>query len=126
MVNAAYAEKRILLTRDTHIPERRIVAEGRVKVVLIKDDLPEKQLRQVAAELSLTDQILPFTLCLECNQTLVSMTREAVKDLVPPYVWQTQTEYMTCSRCHRIYWKGTHWQAMAKRLEQLQVKRGLK
>jgi uncharacterized protein len=124
MVNMAYAEKRILLTRDTHIPERRIVASGRVKAVLIKDDVPENQLRQVITQLSLINQMLPFTLCLECNQPLVSSTREEVKDLVPPYVWQTQQEYMACSRCRRIYWKGTHWQAMVKRLDQLRELKG--
>jgi uncharacterized protein len=119
LVSRAYAENRILLTRDTHISERRMVADGRVKAILILDDVPENQLRQVTAELFLINQIRPFTLCLECNQTLVTKTREEAKDLVPPYVWQTQQEYMACSQCHRIYWKGTHWEAMVKRLDQL-------
>lgn len=124
IVSRAYTENRILLTRDTHIMERRIVADGRVKAILIEDDVPENQLRQVTAELSLMNQVRPFTLCMECNQPLVSKTREEVKDLVPPYVWQTQQEYMACSRCHRIYWKGTHWKAMVKRLDQLDRMKG--
>jgi len=24
---------------------------------------------------------------------------------------------MECPACHRIYWRGTHWQAMTKKLE---------
>jgi uncharacterized protein with PIN domain len=44
-----------------------------------------------------------------------------VKELVPPYVYQTQSQFMQCPACHRIYWRGTHWQAMSKRLKQFIV-----
>jgi len=42
-----------------------------------------------------------------------------VKDRVPPYVFKTQQQYMECPRCHRIYWRGTHWTAMTDRLKRL-------
>ncbi len=119
MVNIAFREKRIVLTRDTHILERRIVTSGRVKALLIKTDNAEEQLKQVVRELNLQNKLKPFTLCLECNCSLVVREKEEVKDRVPPYVFQTQKEYMECPQCHRIYWKGTHWSAMTKRLERL-------
>ena len=50
----------------------------------------------VSPVLSLADKIKPFTLCLECNQPLVSKEKEEVKELVPPYVFETQTQYMQC------------------------------
>jgi uncharacterized protein with PIN domain len=25
---------------------------------------------------------------------------------------------MECPHCHRLYWRGTHWQAMTERLNQ--------
>ncbi|MFC2035181.1 Mut7-C RNAse domain-containing protein, partial [Chloroflexota bacterium] len=34
------------------------------------------------------------------------------------HVFRTQNRYMECPTCHRIYWQGTHWQAMMKQLEQ--------
>ncbi len=119
MVNIAFREKRIVLTRDTHILERRIVTSGRVKALLIKTDNAEEQLKQVVRELNLQNELKPFTLCLECNCPLVVREKEEVRDRVPPYVFQTQKEYMECPQCHSIYWKGTHWSAMTERLERL-------
>ncbi|MFC2122390.1 Mut7-C RNAse domain-containing protein [Bacteroidota bacterium] len=53
------------------------------------------------------------------NQALIEITREEIKDRVPSYVFQTQDQYMECPQCHRLYWQGTHRQAMTHKLEQL-------
>jgi len=117
MIAIALAEGRVILTRDTQIMRRRVVTSGQLKAILIQGDKPEQQMRQVIDSLNLDCQFRPFTICLECNQPLVPRTREQVKDLVPPYVFQTQVQYVECPTCHRIYWRGTHWQAMTKKLE---------
>ena len=117
MIVIALRQGRVILTKDTQIMKRGVVASGRLKTVLITSDEPELQIQQVVETLKLDCQFRPFTLCLECNQPLVERSKEEVKELVPPYVFQTQNQYMECPACHRIYWKGTHWQAMARRLE---------
>lgn len=119
MVRQALAEGRILLTRDTGIMERRVVSSRRLKAVLMTSEEPERQMRQLMAEFDLKGLSQPFTICLECNQPLVTVTPIDVKDRVPPYVYRTQTQYMECPACHRIYWRGTHWLAMLHRLEKL-------
>jgi uncharacterized protein with PIN domain len=119
MVSMALADGRVILTRDTQIMKRRVVTRGKLKAVLITSDEPEQQMRQVIDTLNLNCQFKPFTICLECNQPLVERSKQEVKDLVPPYVFKTQSQYMECPSCHRIYWRGTHWQAMTKRLEKL-------
>jgi len=118
MIATALAERRVILTRDTQIMQRRVVTKGQLKAILIKSDRPELQMHQVIETLNLDCQFRPFTICLECNQTLVVRSKEQVKDLVPPYVFQTQNQYMECPTCQRIYWRGTHWQAMTERLKQ--------
>ena len=117
MIATALAEDRVILTRDTRIMERRLVTSGKLKVLLIETDNPELQMRQVINRLSLNCQFRTFTLCLECNQSLVERSKEEVKDRVPPYVFQTQIQYTECPACHRIYWRGTHWQAMTVSLK---------
>jgi hypothetical protein len=117
MIAIALAEGRVILTRDTQIMRRRVVTSGQLKAILIQGDEPEQQMRQVIDSLNLDCQFRPFTICLECNQPLVPRSREQVKDLVPPYVFQTQVQYVECPTCHRIYWRGTHWQAMTGRLK---------
>ncbi len=117
MVAKALAEGRVILTRDTAIIKRRVVTSGRLKTILINSDAPEPQIHQVINTLNLDRQFRPFTLCLECNQALVKKNKDEVKDRVPPYVFRTQSQYMECPACHRIYWRGTHWEAMVKKLK---------
>ncbi len=119
MIATALAEERVILTRDTQIMRRRVVTCGQLKAILIKGDQPEQQMHQVIDTLKLDCQFRPFALCLECNQPLVERSKQQVKDLVPPYVFQSQSQYMQCPACHRIYWRGTHWQAITKKLEKL-------
>jgi len=116
LVNRALAEDRIILTRDSYIPQRRLVTSGQVKTVLIISDNIDIQIKQVVEELNLLPQFQTFTLCLEDNHPLLLRTREEVKGRVPPYVWQTRQDFVECPHCHRIYWKGTHWQDMNRRL----------
>jgi uncharacterized protein with PIN domain len=119
MVKQALAEDRIILTRDTGIMKRRAITEGRVRAVLILSEAPEEQMQQLMNLFDLKGQARPFTLCLECNQTLKTRSREEVAGRVPPYVYRTQQQYMECPDCRRIYWRGTHWKAMINRLEKL-------
>jgi hypothetical protein len=117
LVATALAEGRVILTRDTQIMKRRVITSGKLKAILIQGDEPELQIHQVIDALDLDPKFRPFTLCLECNQVLVERDRGETKDLVPPYVYQTQSQFMQCPTCHRIYWRGTHWQAMTERLK---------
>jgi hypothetical protein len=116
MVAIALAEERVILTKDTQIMKRGVITKGRLKAILIQSDQPELQMQQVIDNLHLDCRFKPFSICLECNQPLVGKSKEQVKDLVPPYVFQTQNQYMECPGCHRIYWRGTHWQRMREKL----------
>lgn len=117
MVARAGKETRIILTKDTQVMERRVITKGRVRAILIKGDRAEDQIRQVISTLNLDPQFQPFTICLECNRRLNEVSREAVKDRVPAYVFRTQSQYMACPGCGRVYWRGTHWREMTEKLQ---------
>ncbi|MBT9160813.1 MAG: hypothetical protein DDT26_02109 [Dehalococcoidia bacterium] len=119
LVRIALKEGRVLLTRDTGILRRGVAFTGKIKVVLIEADNVREQLRQVVEALHLESGSDPFSLCLECNEPLIPRGREEVRDLVPPYVFRTQEQYVQCPGCNRIYWRGTHWQRMNEELEEL-------
>lgn len=119
MIIAALNEGRVILTRDTGVMSRGVVAGGRLKAILIQSEEPEKQIRQVVAALDLDTRANLFSLCLECNLPLEERIKEQVRGRVPPYVYETQDRYTECPNCHRIYWKGTHWQSMTERLAML-------
>ncbi len=119
MVMAALNEGRVILTRDTEVMRRGVIADGRLKAILIQSDVPEQQIRQVVETLDLDVKKGLFTRCMEDNQPLKEILKADVKDRVPPHVFETQDKYVECPQCRRIYWKGTHWTAMLEKLETL-------
>ena len=116
MVSIAMRENRIILTRDTGVMKRRQISSGRVKAILLASDNSQLQIQQVLRTLKINNSFALFTRCLECNKLLVERTKEEVEGRVPPYVYSTQEHYVECTFCKRIYWKGTHWQAMIDKI----------
>jgi uncharacterized protein with PIN domain len=119
LVDIAIEEGRVVVTRDTQIAKRRVAISGELRVILSREDDPRKQLLQVMKELNLDCRERQFTRCMECNRQLVPRSKQDVQDLVPPYVFSTQTQYMQCPSCSRVFWQGTHWQRMKSALEEI-------
>jgi uncharacterized protein with PIN domain len=120
MIKIALGGDRVILTKDAQFTKRRLVANGTLKTIHIEQDDPRLQVQEVVRTLKLDHHFKPFSLCLECNRVLVARDKEEVKNLVPDRVFETQTQYTQCPACHRIYWPGTHWEAMGKELQDLQ------
>ena len=119
MVARALKDNRVILTRDSRIIKRRLVKSGRLRVIFFESDNPEEQVRRLMAEMNLKSHFRPFTRCLECNQPLEERDKQQLKDRLPPYVYRTQAQFMECPACRRLYWRGTHWRAMSRWLEEL-------
>ncbi|RKY99538.1 MAG: hypothetical protein DRQ10_06010 [Candidatus Hydrothermota bacterium] len=118
LIARAKDEDRIILTRNlrfkkVHIPKG-------VRVVFLRSELTPIQVRQVIDEFGLREHIRPFTRCVECNEPLVEIKdKEEVRGKVPFYVFQTHEEFSMCPKCRRIYWKGTHVEAMRDMLSRI-------
>jgi uncharacterized protein with PIN domain len=119
MILAALHEDRVVLTRDTHVMEWGVITSGRIRAILIVDDEPRAQIRQVISELKLDSRFRPFTVCIECNEPLRCVDKDSVRERVPPHVFRTQDHFVECPKCRRVYWRGTHWKAMIAELEKL-------
>ena len=123
MLRTALEQDRVILTKDSEFLKRRLITGGKVKALFTGGDDPEKQLKHVVETFKLDYNHRPFTICLECNSPLVSISREQVKGRVPPHVYKTHEAYMECPSCHRVYWQGTHWDAMTGELDRFTGKR---
>jgi len=108
LVQQALQEDRIILTRDSHLVERKLAR----RTLLVKHDEPRKQLKQVISDLKLDVKNGLFTRCLVCNRELLSVKKEHVHDRVPAYTYSTQSKFYECPGCGRIYWPGTHKDSM--------------
>ncbi len=109
LMMAARGEGRLILTRDHQLASRR-----GAQALLIRAEGLDGQIAEARAGLG--PDPAPFTRCIECNAALADLPHAAAAALVPPYVWHTQTHFRRCPDCGRVYWKGTHWPAMAARL----------
>ena len=119
MVKLALAQGRTVITRDTEFMKRRAVASGRVRALLVSGDDPAAQMRSAISALSIHRDYKPFTRCLECNAELSSREKSEMNGSVPERVYNLQDQYMQCPTCGRIYWRGTHWAAMNRKLDEL-------
>ena len=109
---AARERDRLVLTKDHALAGRR-----GIHAVLIHADGLDEQIGEARRSLSQIGAVpQPYTRCAECNGVLTELTHADAAGLVPPYVWHTQSEFRRCERCGRVYWKGTHWPAVQRRL----------
>jgi uncharacterized protein len=109
LIAAAQVEDRLIVTRDHALAGRR-----GVRALLIAAEGLDEQIMEARAALG--GSPAPFTRCSACGGELTDLPRAAACDLVPPYVWQTQTQFSRCVLCGRVYWRGTHWPALQRRL----------
>jgi uncharacterized protein with PIN domain len=109
--------------------------EGRVAVTRARRhyDKPPGRLPVVLCSNSVTGQIVelfkalggeprfePFTRCLECNVELVDEAVDTAKAEVPEYIAEHFEEYHRCPSCRRLYWKGSHYEAMVEEIDKIQ------
>jgi uncharacterized protein with PIN domain len=108
---------RIILTRDTRIARYKDAPP----FLFIHSDRFREQLKQVVETLKLEPQARLLTRCVECNRLLAGVAKEKVKEKVPPYVWETQAEFVYCPGCQRIYWGATHKEHVLTELKDLGI-----
>ncbi len=115
LVAVSRHERRILLSRDTRLLVRKAVS----RFIYLESSNVQEQIRQV---FRLTGtQTLPniLTRCLVCNEPLADVPHDSVRSSVPPFVFATQAHFKSCPRCRKVYWAGTHRQAVLRTLQSL-------
>ncbi len=108
----AQRENRLILTRDRKLRPK----SGSQQIFVVSSENPLEQFVTVARQFCLDVESNAFRRCLECNGELVQVHKEECADMIPPYVYKTQTQFSRCSCCNRLYWPGTHYKSMRKRL----------
>lgn len=115
LLHLARAEARILLTRDA-----RLAREAGSLALLVTAERLESQISEVIEGLDLSPvEHELLSRCLECNDLLEDRAKEAVRGLVPEYIFSTQERFVGCPRCAKIYWQGSHADRILARLAPL-------
>lgn len=116
LVRRALEENKVVLTSDSGILERYAVEQELVNTVFVPLGLsPVEQLAYVMGEMDLG---LHESRCMQCNGKLERVPLDAVRDHVPEKVQEYCDEFFRCSQCKKVYWHGTHWTSIERRLKQ--------
>jgi uncharacterized protein with PIN domain len=111
----ARKEGRILLTKDTGLVQR---AQNVETLFLESDEWPD-QVRQVLAHFDLREKVRPHTRCIDCNVPLKNLPKQNAKNLVSPFVFERADSFALCPDCGRVFWRGTHFEDMEAKIQDL-------
>ncbi len=111
IVDISRNEKRIILTRDVGILKYKRVTHG----YWIRSQNPVEQFREVIRHFDLYNQFQPFQRCMHCNGVIEKAPKSQVTQHLKPKTRQYYNDFYRCTRCNKIYWKGSH----VKRMQEL-------
>lgn len=110
-------EKRALLTRD-----RRLLMHGMVKTGYCpRSQDPDEQTVEVIRRFDLLGSIAPFTRCLRCNALLRKVSKTEVIERLELLTKTYYEQFRRCTGCGKIYWAGSHFSKLQKRLQKIRA-----
>jgi uncharacterized protein len=111
------ADSRALLTRDRRLLMHAIVRNG----YYLRSQTPIDQTIEVLRRFQLFAAIAPFTRCLRCNAPLQTVEKDEVIEKLEPLTRIYYKEFRRCTGCGQIYWAGSHFSKLEKRLEEIRA-----
>lgn len=115
IIEKALMEDRAVLTRDLGLLKHGNLQHG----YWLRSTDPEQQVKEVLDYFELKTNLQPFTRCMNCNGLLEPANKEAILDQIPPNVTQWCDEYRQCTDCDKIYWKGSHYEKLVKKINRM-------
>ena len=107
-------ERRIFLTRSKKLAKRK----ESFSRILIRSEKYDEQLLEMQDLIELKGDVL-FSRCLKCNSRLHKIQKEKIAGLVPENVKCNFSDFKICRKCGKIYWNGSHYEAMKNKLNDL-------
>lgn len=115
IVAIAVSENRAVLTKDVGLLKHKQLHWG----YWLRSQQAEEQFREVAKRFALCAIINPFSRCIACNGIIKEVEKSNVANLLPKNTERYFTEFYRCGQCGKLYWKGSHFEAMQKTVERL-------
>jgi uncharacterized protein with PIN domain len=108
-------ENRALLTRDRRLLMHAIVQHGYYP----RSQNADEQTIEVIRRFNLSELIAPFTRCLRCNAPLEEAAKAEIIDKLEPLTKIYYDQFRRCPECKQIYWSGSHFPKLQKRIEEI-------
>jgi uncharacterized protein with PIN domain len=109
-------EGRILITRD-----RQLIIDARREnieyIEIDKTDI-DKQIKTVLDKVGF-DKNMILSRCLLCNSKVEEIEKVSIKEKVHERIYKNNEKFWLCKKCNKIYWKGTHYEKMFEKIDNL-------
>jgi uncharacterized protein len=102
LIEQANAERRMLLTQDRRLLQRRTLWAGGY----VRGARPDDQLADVLDRFA--PPLAPWTRCVACNGPLYPVSKTAVDPVLRPGTRRTYHAFSRCAHCGQVYWRGAH------------------
>ena len=110
-------ENRALLTRDRRLLMHAVVTTGYYP----RSQNTDEQTVEVIRRFDLLGSIAPFTRCLRCNAPLRKVSKAEIIERLEPLTKIYYERFRRCIGCGQIYWAGSHFSKLQKRLEKIRA-----
>ena len=117
LVQVAAAQERALLTRDRRLLMHSAIRNG----LYLRSQDPFEQTLEVLRRFELNSAIRSFSRCLRCNEALEPVEKNAVIDRLEPLTKIYYEQFRNCTGCGQVYWSGSHFKKLEKRLESIRA-----
>ena len=117
IIDLSLEQKRIILTRDIGILKQSRVTHG----YWLRHHQPLEQLREVLLSLDLSQQLRPFTRCMDCNGQIQPVARSKIAANLNPDIFKRFESFWQCPDCRKIYWQGSHYRQMLERVRKIEL-----
>src|SRR5438046_7278638 len=117
LLEAMRRENRALLTRDRRLLMHAIVQNAYYP----GSQYATEQAIEVIRRFDLIRSIAPFLCWLRCNASLEKVGKAEIIEKLEPLTKIYYQEFRRCSGCGQIYWPGSHFSKLQKRIEELRV-----
>ena len=117
LVEAVVRGDRALLTRD-----RRLLMHGAVRNgYYLRSQNPLEQTIAVLRRFDLGSVVAPFSRCLRCNAVLEPAAKDKNLGQLEPLTKIYYDQFRRCAGCGQVYWSGSHFEKLQKRIESIRT-----
>jgi hypothetical protein len=76
-------------------------------------------MKEVIQRFDLKKEIKLFSRCTVCNGKLEKVNKNSIIEKLLPDTKSYYNEFYQCNQCGKIYWKGSHYYNMLKRIQEI-------
>lgn len=109
-------ENRILISRDKTLIKWAI--RENLETIEIKTTDINEQIRKVLSNRQIDSKKF-LSRCLLCNDLVYEIDKDEIKTKIPKKVYDNNEKFWFCKKCDKIYWKGSHFDNMIDKINEI-------